>query len=78
MLVFLTRPRLDILGQLEPTHQDREGVSPTVGFMDDSDLHCAVHKEILDGNRSGLSIQRVSVFPQGIETQHLTRKRIRD
>lgn len=74
---LLTKLRFDFLGQLLSAHQDREGIPPTVGFVDLSDLHCVVHQEVLDGNRPGLSIQRVSVVPQGIETQHLTKKRFR-
>lgn len=69
--------RLDFLGQLLPAHHDRERISATVEFMDLSDLHCVIHKEILDGNRPGLPEHGVSVVPQGIETQHLTKKRLK-
>lgn len=71
----LTGLWFDLLGQLLPAHQDRKGIPAAVGFVDLSDLYRVVHQEILDGNRPGVPEQRVTVIPQGKETQHLTKKR---
>lgn len=72
--LLLTRLWFDFLGQLLSAHQDREGISPAVGFVHLSDLDRVIRQEIMDGYRPGVPIQRVSIVPQGIETQHLTKK----
>lgn len=73
-VLHLTILWFKFLGQLMSAHQ--EGIPATVGFMDLSDLHRVVHQVILDGNRPGLPVQRVSVVPQGKEMQHLNKKRL--
>lgn len=74
--LLLTRLWFDFLGQPLSAHQDREGIPPAVGFVILSDLYCVVRQEIMDGYRPGVPIQRVSIVPQGKETQHLTKKRL--
>lgn len=65
----------ELLGQPLSVHQDREGISTAVGLMNLSDLHRVVHKVILDGDRHGVCVQRVTVVPHCEETQHLTKKK---
>lgn len=74
-ILQLTR-RFGYLGQLQSVHQGREGKPAAVAFVDLVDLHRVVHQVILDGNGRGLPV-RISVLPQGKETQHLTEKRLK-
>lgn len=41
--VLLTRTTLDFLRQPDSAHQAGKGFTPTVGFIDKSDLYCIVH-----------------------------------
>ena len=66
------------LGHPPSAHHDREGNTTVVGFMELSDLHCVVRKVIVDANGPGFSVHWVSVIPQGVETQHLNREKLRD
>lgn len=66
---------LHFLGKHLSPHQDWERISATVGFTDHSDLHRVVHQEVLDVYRPGLSLQGVSILPQGEEAQHLQERK---
>lgn len=77
VVLLLTTMRFVLLGQPLSTHQDREGVPPTVDFVDLPDLYRVVHQVVVDDHRPDLPKQGARVVPHGREMQHLSRVEVR-
>lgn len=59
------------LGQALAVHEEWEGVSSVIPFMDLSDLHCVIHEVVVNDVVSALPKQAICVIPDGIESKNL-------
>lgn len=59
------------LGHALAVHQEGEGISPVIPFMDLSNFHRVIHKIVMNDVGPTFTEHAVCVIPDGIESKNL-------